>query len=99
MEPCEPTIFDPNFNFNSTPAPNVTAIDAKQAADLVQKMACVDVRTSEEFGRGHLKGAINVPMLAAGPNGSRQVSRVVPPSRRLDMGLSSHHDVDAGALT
>ena len=73
MEPCEPTIFDPNFNFNSTPAPEVSELDAQHAAELAQKVACIDVRTTQEFARGHVKGAVSIPLLAANPDGSRQV--------------------------
>ena len=73
MEPCEPNIFDPNFNFNSTPAPSVSEVDARQAAELAQKVACIDCRTTEEFARGHVKGAVNIPLLATTPDGSRQV--------------------------
>ena len=42
--------------------PSVSVEDVKKALDETSDCAVLDVRTSEEYTRGHIKGSINLPV-------------------------------------
>jgi predicted sulfurtransferase len=41
--------------------PDLTTAELKQKIDAREKIVIIDNRTSQEYGQGHLPGAINIP--------------------------------------
>lgn len=56
--------------------PEVPSVDAAKAKELVEvkKFAFLDVRTVEEYEKGHVAGSVNVPYLFFKEDGSKEVS-------------------------
>jgi len=53
-------------SFGSVQALNKVAVTSKEASNLLQKdttIVVLDVRTSDEFKQGHVKGAVNIDIL------------------------------------
>ena len=53
-------------SFGSTQALNKVSVSSKEASALLLKETAIvvlDVRTSDEFKQGHLKGAVNIDIL------------------------------------
>lgn len=57
--------------------PDVPSVDAAKAKELIgdKKFALLDVRTVEEYEKGHVAGSINVPYLFFKENGIKEVSK------------------------
>jgi rhodanese-related sulfurtransferase len=52
---------------------DIKRISPKEAHDkLAEGFTYVDVRTTQEYEAGHPEGAVNVPVMLAGPGGMRQ---------------------------
>lgn len=56
--------------------PDVPSVDAVKAKELVddKNYALLDVRTVEEYERGHVAGSVNVPYLFFKQDGTKEVS-------------------------
>lgn len=65
------TMSDPLANI-----PDVPSVDATKAKELVEEKshALLDVRTVEEYERGHVAGSVNVPYLFFKQDGTKEVS-------------------------
>lgn len=50
------------FGFLTPNVPQISAEEVKKALDENQDVLLLDVRTSEEFAKNRIKGAINVPV-------------------------------------
>lgn len=56
--------------------PEVPSVDAAKAKELVEvkKFAFLDVRTVEEYEKGHVAGSVNVPYLFFKEDGSKELN-------------------------
>lgn len=56
--------------------PDVPSVDATKAKELVEEKsyALLDVRTVEEYEKGHVAGSVNVPYLFFKQDGTKEVS-------------------------
>lgn len=56
--------------------PDVPSVDAAKAKELVEEKghALLDVRTVQEYERGHVAGSLNVPYLFFKQDGTPEVS-------------------------